>query len=45
MAIFPAIESVDDWEAAFLEWSGYGSLAEFYAAFDAYVVATDDTAQ
>ena len=40
MSLFPEIEAKDDWEAAFLDWSGYGSMAAFYAAFDEYVVAS-----
>ena len=40
MSLFPEIEAKDDWEAAFLDWSGYESMAAFYAAFDGYVVAS-----
>jgi hypothetical protein len=39
MAVFPAIEAEDDWERAFLGWSGHTSMATFYEAFDSYVVA------
>ena len=29
------------WEVAFLDWSGYESMAAFYAAFDEYVASLE----
>ena len=44
IAMIRYVEGKDDWEVAFLEWSGYGSMRAFYDAFDTHLFDAFDTA-